>query len=178
MKAEYINPFIAAIVDVFAKMLGCSLKRGDPYLKDRAQPTYEISGIIGLSGKAIGTVVLSLEREVALQATSTLLNVRYKTIDADVIDSIGELTNMIAGSAKAQLEQFEMNMSLPNVISGKNHVIQFPSDATSICIPFDSPWGAVCLEVSLVEKHAAKGFPAKTGTPAASPLSNPQEVLA
>jgi chemotaxis protein CheX len=157
MKADYINPFLAATVHVFSKMLSCPLERGEPYLKGRTQPTYEVSGIIGLSGKALGTVVLSLAREVALHAAEHVLQNRFESINADVVDLIGELTNMIAGSAKAQLEQYEMNLSLPNVITGKNHIVQFPSNVVPICVPFDSPWGPLCLEVSLIEKNSAMG---------------------
>jgi chemotaxis protein CheX len=157
MKADYINPFLSATVHVFSKMLSCPLERGEPYLKNRTQPTYEISGIIGLSGNALGTVVLSLAREVALHAAEHVLQNHFEAINADVVDLIGELTNMIAGSAKAQLEQYEMNVSLPSVISGKNHIVQYPSNAVPICVPFDSPWGPVCLEVSLIEKKNVSG---------------------
>jgi chemotaxis protein CheX len=166
MKVDYINPFLAATAHVFSKMLSCPLKRGDPYLKDRTQPTYEVSGIIGLSGKALGTVVLSLSREVALQAAAHILQNHYHSIDADVVDLIGELTNMIAGSAKAQLEQYELSLSLPNVISGKNHIVQFPSNAVPICVPFDSPWGPICLEVSLIEKSAVESAAPEPRVPA------------
>jgi len=38
-------------------------------------------------------------------------------------------------------------------IVGTNHVIGFPSKARPICIPFKSPWGSLCLEVSLMEQE-------------------------
>ena len=73
MKAEYINPFLSATVSVFDTMLGWQLRRRDPFVKEGLRPEHEVSGIIGLSGKAKGTVVLSLNKEAALQATSVLL---------------------------------------------------------------------------------------------------------
>ena len=76
-------------------------------------------------------------------------------INADVIDAVGELTNMIAGGAKAQLERFEMNLSIPNVITGKGHTVEFPRDATPVCIPFDCPWGLITVEFGLVEQAVA-----------------------
>jgi len=84
-----------------------------------------------------------------------MLGERPDTLDAEVVDAIGELTNMIAGSAKAQLEQFAMSLSLPNVILGKNHTVEFPRGVTPIGIPFDSDWGSICLDVGLCEKPAA-----------------------
>ena len=73
MKVEYINPFIAATVNVFDTMVGTELHRGTPSLKNDFQPSHEVSAVIGLSGKAKGTVVLSLDREVAIQVAAALL---------------------------------------------------------------------------------------------------------
>jgi chemotaxis protein CheX len=129
------------------------LDRGDPFVKDGFQPRYDISGIIGLSGKARGTIVLSLEREMSLKVTEVLLGEELDStqITGDVIDAVGELANMIAGGAKAKLEQFEMSVSLPSVITGKGHCIEFPSRIKPICIPFTCVQGSLDVEVGLVE---------------------------
>jgi len=107
--------------------------------------------VIGLSGKAIGTVVLSLSKEVAVQAASTMLMAEYTELNDDVIDAVGELTNMVAGAAKAELEQYDLSISLPNVITGKGHEIRFPSNVSPICVLFESQWGDLSLEVGLAE---------------------------
>ena len=65
MKVEYINPFLSSTISVFDTMLRCKLERGNPYLKNGTQPQHEVSGVIGLSGKAQGTVVLGVSREAA-----------------------------------------------------------------------------------------------------------------
>ena len=78
MKVEYINPFLASTISVFDTMLNCKLERGDPYLKNGTQPQHEVSGVIGLSGKAQGTVVLGLSREAALDAAEALLQERRR----------------------------------------------------------------------------------------------------
>ena len=155
MKAEYINPFIVAMLKVFDTMVGCGLERGAPTLKRNCQPPHEVSAVIGLSGKAKGTVVLSVDREVALQVTSILLGERPDEVSADVADAMGEMANMIAGHAKAQLEQYAMSISLPTVITGKGHCVEFPTRVQPICIPFTCPWGRMTLEVALIEEPAA-----------------------
>lgn len=153
MKAEYINPFVSAAVDVFSTMLQCELTRGKLTIGNGSQPTMDISGVIGLSGRATGTVVLSLDRAVALSATEILLSQKCDTIDGDVIDAVGELTNMVAGRAKAGLEHLKMSLALPTVITGKNHVISFGSATQTLAIPFTCAWGGIVLEVGLVEGH-------------------------
>ena len=151
MKVEYINPFLTATIRAFETMLGCKLTRGAPYIKNGNQPQHEVSGVIGLSGKAQGTVVLGLSREAALSAAGILLQERQLEINADVTDAVGELVNIIAGGAKATLEHLSLSVSLPTVITGRFHCIEFPKKVTPICIPFESPWGDMTVEVGLCE---------------------------
>jgi chemotaxis protein CheX len=152
MKVEYINPFLTSAISVFNTMLGVKLIRGEPFLKNGAQPNHEVSGMIGLSGSAKGMVVLSMSREAALGAASRMLGETCRDINSDVADAVGELTNMIAGSAKAKLEHLCMSVSLPTVITGKAHCIDFPKNTMPICIPFDCEWGSVAVEVGIVEE--------------------------
>src|SRR5271165_6222184 len=151
MKVDYINPFIAATLNVFDTMVGVELHRGSPSLKDGFQPSYEVSAVIGLSGKAKGTVVLSLDRDVAIQVAAALLQEQPPELNADVADAMGEMANMIAGQAKAQLEHLSMSLGLPAVVTGKGHCIEFPRNAMRICIPFRCVWGPLDLEVALAE---------------------------
>ncbi len=151
MKAEFINPFVKATYDVFSTMLNCQLSRGELSLNSGFQPDYDVSGVIGLTGKASGSVVVSLEKGVALSATEALIGSTADTLNEDVVDAVGELTNMIAGSAKAALANLEMSISLPNVIAGKNHVISFGSTAQTICVPFTCTWGKLSVEVGLAD---------------------------
>jgi chemotaxis protein CheX len=154
MKVEYINPFLTSTILVFDSMLHCKLERGTPYLKNGTQPQHEVSGMIGLSGKAQGTVVLGLSREAAISAAEVLLQERPLEINGDVTDAVGELVNIIAGGAKAKLEHLELSVSLPTVITGKAHCIEFPRKVTPICIPFTSAWGEITVEVGLYEVTA------------------------
>jgi chemotaxis protein CheX len=154
MKAEYINPFLVATISTFKTMLGCILTRGTPYVKNGSQPEHEVSGVIGLSGKSQGTVVVGLGREAALKVAEVMLQERPPEINGDVVDAVGELANIIAGQAKAQLEHLDLSVSLPSVITGKGHCIQFPTKVTPICIPFESDWGLITVAVGLSEPHA------------------------
>ena len=149
MKVEYINPFLVSTITAFDTMLHCVLTRGVPYIKTGAQPSHEVSGVIGLSGRTQGTVVVGLGRETALKVAEIMLQERPPEINGDVVDAVGELANIIAGRAKSQLEHMELSVSLPSVITGKAHCIQFPSKVTPICIPFECAWGDVAVEVGL-----------------------------
>jgi chemotaxis protein CheX len=151
MRVELINPFVASTQSVFQTMLGCTLTRGPLSLKGDHAPMYEVSGLIGLCGKCQGMVVVSLSRETALEVAATMLGDRPAELDADVLDAVGELTNMIAGAAKTQLEQYALSISLPTVICGKSQSIKFPSESPPMLIPFESSIGPICVQVGMVE---------------------------
>ncbi len=149
MRAEYINPFVSSLRNAFCTMLSCEARRGEIRMKVDRRVQHCVSGVIGLSGKAVGTVVLSFSREVALKAASTMLMADATEVNDDVLDAVGELTNMVAGAAKSQLEELELHVSLPNVITGTSHEVHFPSNVTPISISFETDWGPLSLEVGL-----------------------------
>ena len=86
-----------------------------------------------------------------MKSTEAFLGEPCLEMSGEVADAIGELTNMIAGGAKAQLEKLHLSVSLPNVITGQGYTVDFPKSAEPICIPFESPWGSIILEVGLVD---------------------------
>lgn len=155
MRAEFINPFLSAAVNVFGTMLNTTLTRGPLSIKQDGAPIHEVNGLIGLSGRCRGMVMVSVGRETALNAAGVMLGARPNDLDGDVMDAVGELTNMIAGAAKTQLEEYKLNIGLPTVICGKVQTIKFPPEAPPIVIPFESALGPVCIEVSLVETPGA-----------------------
>ncbi len=153
MKAEHINPFLNSLANTFKTMLACEIHRGELHLKDSDSPSYSISGVIGLSGKAVGTVVINLSEVVAIKAASAMLMTELTEVNEDVLDAVGEIANMVAGGAKAELEEYQLSVSLPNVVVGDPHEIHFPSNTTPICVPYDSDWGPLKLEVGLELVH-------------------------
>jgi chemotaxis protein CheX len=150
MNVDLINPFLSATTSVFDRMFGMTLVRETPYVRKTLSAPHEVTGIIGLSGKATGTVAFSLSTEMALRITEKLLGERPPELDAQVVDAVGEVTNMIAGAAKSQLEQLELNLGLPTVLVGHAASVGFPSRAVPISIPFTSPLGSMVVEVGIV----------------------------
>lgn len=156
MRAEYINPFVVSLSNTFKTMLECEVQRGVPFLRsnDMPPPNRDICGVIGLSGKMVGTCIVGLSKSVALKAASHLLMAECDKIDTDVTDAVGEIANVVAGGAKAQLEEHELRISLPSVIVGENYQIRFPSTSPPICIPFQCEWGEILMEVGLVPSES------------------------
>ena len=147
MDVSFINHFIESTANVFDTMLSCKVKRTSLILKTGCQPTHEVSAVIGLSGKATGSVVLSLSTNVALRSVEHMLFDEFTEINAEVVDGVGELANMVAGGAKAAMAHLELALGLPNVIVGNSHQIYFPGNVQPISVGFETPWGPMSIDV-------------------------------
>jgi len=145
---DYINPVIAGLENVFSTMLNCKVERVGLGLMENSQALHPVSGIIGVSGKGVGTIVLSMERSVAMKAAGVMLMIDDITeIDNDVLDAVGEITNMVCGDAKAKLAQYQLSISLPNILHGEGCWLHFPQKTRPISIPFRCDWGLLALQI-------------------------------
>lgn len=151
MNVNYINPFLIAIQNVFKTMIDIPIRLGKPTLKKDHAAAFDISGIIGLSGDVTGSVVISLSEEIALQLASAMLQDEITNIEEDGTDAIGEIANMIAGSAKAKFPTDKTTLSVPNVIIGK-HKVRYPSGIPIISIPCETDTGNIAIDIALKMK--------------------------
>jgi chemotaxis protein CheX len=150
MNAEFINPFINALINVMSMMAQIELKPGKPKRKNDDKAGGDISGLIGMVGENTkGSLSISLEEGLAFEIMHKMLGERPNSINADVKDMVGEITNMICGGAKNELSQkgFEFGMATPMVVSGKNHTVDHQVDGKKIILPFSHPSGNLYLEM-------------------------------
>ena len=150
MKVEYINPFIVATRHVFETVASCTVHAEAPELSTREGTMYDVSGIIGLSGGARGSVVISFPKEVALKIVTAFAGIESKCLDEDFCDAIGELANMVAGNAKKDLEGLNVSISIPSVVLGRDHRIVTERKTPCIAVPFVCDHGRFVIEVGLV----------------------------
>jgi len=148
MKAEYINPFVESTGEVFTTMLSCAPSWGDIRLDVGDSGPFEISALIGLTGTAKGTVEMSFPDTTAVAICNRLIGQENSEVNEGVIDALGEMVNMVAGSAKAKFKGHKINISLPTVVRGKNHIVEHPKGSESLIIPFESELGDFIVRVS------------------------------
>jgi chemotaxis protein CheX len=149
MDVAYVNPFVTSTIDTFKTMLSLEVKPGQPQLRDEKNFSYDVSGIIGLSGEAQGSICLSFPKLMALKVVSKLLGAEIKIVGAEVADGIGEIANIVAGNAKQHLPGFNLSISLPKVVVGPGHYVASPKGVPTIVVPFVSVMGNFAMEVSL-----------------------------
>lgn len=152
-KTDYIQPFVDSIDTLFVQHLGGTVERATLRINPTGHPAYEISGVIAFSGAILGRAVLSFPREVAERVVTAYL--KLSPLPEGVLaDCVGELTNIVVGRAKSSLERLQIVIAPPTVIDGTNYRINIEQNATCISVPFISSFGALQLDVSLMENGA------------------------
>lgn len=151
MKAEILNSFISATVDALQTMAGVAPRRGAPRLKGAQEQSFDVSGVVGITGQVKGFVVLSFRESAVLHVVGGFLGEKVERVDDQVSDAVGELANIVAGGAKRVLseEGYELTISIPTVIVGKSHVIARPSGIPCFEVPFETDRGPFCVELCL-----------------------------
>jgi chemotaxis protein CheX len=136
---DYVEPFVDVTVNTFKEFVGVDniTPRHPHFLDPDKEFEWDISAVIGLSGMVRGAVIVSMKVELAIKLTELLTESKHKEIDADVVDAIGEINNIIAGNIKPRIPNGEkIVISIPTIIKGKEHSIAWPSKQTRIlCIP-------------------------------------------
>lgn len=151
MDANLINPFINATIHVLDTMAFTKCKADKPYLKKDDRAKGDVSGVIGITGEANGTVSVTFDESSILKIVSNMFGEEMTELDGEVSDAVGEITNMISGNARRELEEKGrlFHAAVPSVISGKNHVIRHYTDGPKIAIPFETEGGNFTIEVCL-----------------------------
>ena len=138
MDVKYMNPFIIATQVVFKTMLGMEVRMGKPVLKKTRRTSGEVTGIMGLAGDQRGTLCISLTKDGALHVYNTLMGDGCVEINEDVIDAIGELTNIISGQARKEFEKNNINLkaAIPMVVVGQDVEMNFITTLPIVSLPF------------------------------------------
>lgn len=150
MDVRYINPFVSSISNTFETMCRMKVSMGKPELKKDGCPLSDISGVIGFSGDAAGSVVLHFSFETASKIATAFAGIEIDQNHEDFADAIGELANMVAGGAKAQFAGLNVSISLPNVVAGRDHSVSAPKNAPRIVIPCSTDVGTFQVEIGMI----------------------------
>ncbi len=154
MNAELVNPFIESIYELFNKMLGAKVARTGINLSDGQRKSTEIVALIGFSGAVRGTVGLALPSATCSAMVARLLGDAADSSDETINDTIGELVNIVAGSAKAKMSSKvnqTLDLSLPVVFSGDNYEVYSPTRASWLEILFSSELGDLTVRLTFLE---------------------------
>ncbi len=150
MNVEYINPFLEATVNVLKTMAFVEPVPGKPFLKKGKEALGDVSGIIGITGQARGSLSITFTQACIELVLTNMFGEPVKGINDEVKDAVGEITNMISGDARRALggKGIKLEAAIPTVVAGSNHTISHISGAPTVVIPFSTEAGPFHVEVS------------------------------
>lgn len=110
--------------EVFGTMLALDVELVDAKLCAHGENSGGggVMSLIGFAGPWVGTGSFSCTPNMACRVANALLGSEHLAVEEDVLDAIAEMTNMILGNVKTELEEIigPMLLSVPTVIYGRN----------------------------------------------------------
>jgi len=139
-----------AAANVFSMMLGAELGEGEvSYEAAMPEPSDGVVSFIGLAGAWAGTGSVTCSPTLACRICSLMLMTESTSVNEEVLDAVAELTNMIIGSVKTDLEKQlgPLGLSIPTVVFGRNFRTKSAGNSEWIVMRFN--WEAEPLHVKL-----------------------------
>lgn len=156
LQNEMADMLFAATQEVFTSMLGSEIERIACPQAERPGPFDGVISLIGLAGALIGNGALECSPQAACILSSRLLYAEFSHVDEQVLDAVGEITNMIVGGFKNLLEAQvgRMQMSIPSVIHGKNILTRNAKADVAVTVRCAFPGGECGVTVRLAAARA------------------------
>jgi chemotaxis protein CheX len=128
---------IEATLEIFETMVCSRIEAGTPSI-DGESPAAHVVGAVGFLGSLRGTVSFYCSNDVARDIAGLLLGIEPAEAESQVPDTVGEITNMIAGRLRGRMAQHgeTVMITTPTVTRGTDFSAQHFNIASRILCPF------------------------------------------
>lgn len=154
-----VDSIIQSATQVFSTMLEAEVVCGDTFVEKGAPEANDgVVSFIGLAGSWAGTGSLACSPAFACRVCSQMLMTESSAVNEEVLDAVAELTNMIIGGVKNDLERRlgPLGLSIPTVVFGRNFKTKGAGTAEWIVAPFT--WDGERLLVKMCLAPSDKSF--------------------
>ena len=145
-------------LNVFSTMLGVELGPVEASVEQSTPDANDgVVSFIGVAGAWAGSGSVSCSPALACRVCSQMLMTEATAVNEEVLDAVAELTNMIIGNVKNDLEKEvgPLGLSIPTVVFGRN--FQTKSAGTTEWIVVRFPWEGETLLVKVCLAPNEKG---------------------
>src|SRR3972149_3143448 len=134
MRFDYINAFTEAAAEVLSEMLGDKVERSRPALHGGITPKGGVIAAISLTGDVLGDVVFDMDEATAVNIAARMNFEEFIGPEPAVLDSIGELMNVIVGKSITLLNDkgYKFYLTPPVISDGKKLNLTFASMETLV----------------------------------------------
>lgn len=134
-----------SICETFQLMLNKEIRQIEAVELLEPTPVYQsgscddsaLSVVMGWAGDLAGSLTLTMDGKTAMAWTSGLLGAPTDGVDQDVVDAVGELANLVVGSAKSRLTDYSITMTLPVVIHAGLGSMGLQSNTTDLRMTYE-----------------------------------------
>jgi len=140
-----------AITEVCGMMLGETVTVGSPDAADGLthRTGAGVRGSIDITGDLVGEATIHLPTETAVNLVTAFVGADTQPDDESFVDAIGELANMVVGSAKAHFEGLNCSISCPTVRLVAQTSTGDDVRRPDLCLPVTGQSGDFAIEVLL-----------------------------
>lgn len=138
---DIVDAITAATTEVFTTMLGMEVDRGDIRVETIPPPPCDgVVSFIGVAGSWVGTGTIQCSADFACKICAALLMMEAPSVNDEVLDAVGEITNMVIGNFKTTIEETlgPLGLSIPTVIFGRNFTARSLGRGEWTVVPFRS----------------------------------------
>lgn len=155
MKAEIVNAFISASLQVMNNFAPSAFQVGKPFRRTSVTyPTNDVVIILGITGDIKGQAALSFTSDLAKSmASSMMMGMEVKELDEMSKSALSELGNMVMGNSATLLfnQGVKIDITPPSLLTGTSIEIS-PGEMETICVPLESSPGNIEFDIGLVKE--------------------------
>jgi len=137
VKAEYLNPFIKAGIEILNQMTQIEFQVGKPTLKTSPCTADNIVILIGITGDIKGQAMMSFDEETAFYIVSKMMGgMEVTELNEITRSALSELGNMILGNSATLLfnQGIKIDITPPTLMVGNNLSVS-TNQMQPICVP-------------------------------------------
>lgn len=153
MKAEFINPFIKAGIEILSQMTQIKFEVGKLTLKTSPCTADNIIILIGITGDIKGQAMLNFDEEMAFYVVSKMMGgMEINELNEISRSALSELGNMILGNSATLLFNagIKIDITPPTLMIGDNLSIS-TDQMQPICVPLETEGKKIELNIFVKE---------------------------
>jgi chemotaxis protein CheX len=150
-------PLVAATEEVFDTMLAIPLVREAP-IESSTPVQANVVATVAFAGHRRGLVVFYSSIGAAREIAGAMLGIPPDTVNGEVPDAIGEITNMVAGTFRNRLAAVEpaSAIAVPMVTVGSDFSTMYISAVRRVRCPFEMNGHKISVELILTGEDAGR----------------------
>ena len=150
MEATLVNPFVEGALHILDTTAFVKVKPEIPFLKKDNGSHGDITGILEISGDLQGSAAISFSEKCILGIVSAMFGEDMTQIDEEIVDAVGEISNMIAGHVTTKIAELDkkVRVKFVKVCQGADQNIDHLETGGDILVlPFRTTKGKMVIEV-------------------------------